>query len=149
MEVEILSWRDLKRRAVRGFAPETALISLGDWGSEPLGLVRSPEHTLRILCNDITPALVDLSDPRDMFRLFSREQAEQVARFAYDHRESPILCQCWYGSSRSAAVAAALLEHFDKRGMEVFRDERYCPNLYIFRLTLQALEQEEGRRVHG
>ena len=44
MEVEILSWRDLKRRAVRGFAPETALISLGDWGSEPLGLVRSPAH---------------------------------------------------------------------------------------------------------
>ena len=149
MNVEILSQWDLRRKAAKGFDPGTALISLGDWGSEPLDLVRSPEHTLRILCNDIPPALVDLSDPRDMFRLFSREQAEQVARFAYDHRESPILCQCWYGSSRSAAVAAALLEHFDKRGMEVFRDERYCPNLYIFRLTLQALEREGRRRAHG
>lgn len=125
MKVEILSQWDLRCKAAKGFDPRTALISLGDWGSEPFTLPRQPEHTLRLLCNDITPALVNLSDPKDMF-----------------------LCQCCYGSSRSAAVAAALLEHFDKRGMEIFRDDRYYPNLYIFRLTLQALEQEERIRAH-
>ena len=75
MKVEILSQWDLRRKAARGFEPGTALISLGDWGSEPFTLPRQPEHTLRLLCNDITPALVNLSDPKDMFRLFSREQA--------------------------------------------------------------------------
>lgn len=148
MKVEILSQWDLRRKAARGFEPGTALISLEDWGSKPLTLPRQPDNTLGLLCNDITPALVDLSDPRDMFRLFSREQAAQVARFVYDHQECLFLCQCYYGSSRSAAIAAALLEHFDKRGMEIFRDDRYYPNLYIFRLTLQALEQEERRRPH-
>lgn len=73
MKVEILSQWDLRRKAAKGFDPRTALISLGDWGSEPSTLPRQPEHTLRLLCNDITPALVNLSDPKDMFRLFSRE----------------------------------------------------------------------------
>ena len=148
MNVEILSQWDLRRKAARGFEPGTALISLGDWGSEPFTLPQQPEHTLRLLCNDITPALVNLSDPKDMFRLFSREQAGQVARFVYNHLDCLFLCQCCYGSSRSAAVAAALLEHFEKRGMAIFRDDRYYPNLYIFRLTLQALEQEERIRAH-
>lgn len=71
-----------------------------------------------------------------------------MARFVYDHLDCLFLCQCCYGSSRSAAVAAALLEHFEKRGMAIFRDDRYYPNLYIFRLTLQALEQEERIRAH-
>ena len=79
MKVEILSQWDLRRKAAKGFDPRTALISLEDWGSEPFTLPRQPEHTLRLLCNDITPALVNLSDPKDMFRLFSREQAGQVA----------------------------------------------------------------------
>ena len=79
MKVEILGQWDLRRKAAKGFDPRTALISLGDWGSEPFTLPRQPEHTLRLLCNDITPALVNLSDPKDMFRLFSREQAGQVA----------------------------------------------------------------------
>ena len=147
MKVEILSQWDLRRKAAKGFDPRTALISLGDWGSEPFTLPRQPGHTLRLLCNDITPALVNLSDPKDMFRLFSREQAGQVARFVYNHLDCLFLCQCCYGSSRSAAVAAALLEHFEKRGMAIFRDDRYYPNLYIFRLTLQALEQEERIRA--
>ena len=103
MEVEILSWRDLKRRAVERVCAGDGPDQPGDWGSEPLGLVRSPEHTLRILCNDITPALVDLSDPRDMFRLFSREQAEQVARLPMTTGKAPSSASAWYGSSRSAA----------------------------------------------
>ena len=104
MKVEILSQWDLRRKAAKGFEPGTALISLEDWGSEPFTLPRQPEHTLRLLCNDITPALVNLSDPKDMFRLFSREQAGQVARFVYNHLGCLFLCQCCYGSSRSAAA---------------------------------------------
>ena len=84
MKVEILSLWDLRRKAAKGFELGTALISLEDWGSEPFTLPRQPEHTLRLLCNDITPALVNLSDPKDMFRLFSREHAGQVARFVYN-----------------------------------------------------------------
>lgn len=83
MEVEILSWLDLRRRAVREFAPETAQISLGYWGSEPLDLARSPEHILRILCNDITPALVDFSAPRDMFRLPLQILEQMEGRLIY------------------------------------------------------------------
>ena len=53
-----------------------------------------------------------------------------MARFVYNHQNCLFLCQCCYGSSRSAAVAAALLEHFES-GHGDFRDDRYYPNLYI------------------
>ena len=75
MKVEILSQWDLRRKAAKGFNPRTALISLGDWGSEPFTLPRQPGHTLRLLCNDIAPDIVNLSDPKAMYRLFYREQA--------------------------------------------------------------------------
>ena len=48
----------------------------------------------------------------------------------------------------SARWCGRLLEYFEKRGIAIFRDDRYYPNLYIFRLTLQALEQEERIRAH-
>ena len=36
-----------------------------------------------------------------------------------------IICQCEHGQSRSAACAAAIKEHFEKSGIEVFADYRY------------------------
>ena len=41
-------------------------------------------------------------------------EAEKVAEFIYKAKENglDIICQCEYGQSRSAACAAAILEHF-------------------------------------
>ena len=52
-----------------------------------------------------------------------------------------LICQCRWGYSRSAAVAAAVREYFFQSGMEIFSDEEYYPNLYVFRETLKALKR--------
>lgn len=52
-----------------------------------------------------------------------------------------IICQCNYGQSRSSACAAAILEHFEKRGIDIFRDYRYYPNQLIFNKIYDALEK--------
>ncbi len=52
-----------------------------------------------------------------------------------------IICQCEYGQSRSAACAAAILEHFEKNGISVFADYRYYPNQLIFNKLKEALEK--------
>lgn len=149
MKVEIHSIQSLKRRAHKPFAPDTALISIGDFGKELPLLEYKPAHILRMEFDDVTPSEIDYEfSERYAFRLFSEEQANQIADFVYRYWESrgTLLCQCHYGQSRSAAVAAAIKEHFYHNGIEIFADEqeRYCPNVYVFRLTLRALRNREA-----
>ncbi len=149
MKVEIHSIQSLKRRAHKPFAPDTALISIGDFGKELPLLEYKPAHILRMEFDDVTPSEIDYeSSERYAFRLFSEEQANQIADFVYRYWESrgTLLCQCHYGQSRSAAVAAAIKEHFYHNGIEIFADEqeRHCPNVYVFRLTLRALRNREA-----
>lgn len=61
---------------------------------------------------------------------------KRAAAMGYD-----IICQCCYGQSRSAACAAAILEHFEKRGIDIFRDYRYYPNQLVFNKIYDALEK--------
>lgn len=148
MRVEIYSAQSLKRRAHKPFASNTSLISIGDFGTELPSLEYQPAHILRLEFDDVTPAEIDYeSSGRYAFRLFSEEQANQIADFVYRYWEDggTLLCQCHYGQSRSAAVAAAIKEHFYHNGIEIFADEqeRYCPNVYVFRLTLRALRNRK------
>ena len=151
MKTEIHSIQSLKRRAYQPFASDTALISIGDFGTEMPCLEYKPPHILRLEFDDVTPAEIDYeSSGRYAFRLFSQEQAERIADFVFRHWTAGgiLLCQCHFGQSRSAAVAAAVQEHFFHNGIAIFADaqERYCPNVYVFRLTLQALRDRESER---
>ena len=149
MKVEIHSIQSLKRLAHKPFAPDTALISIGDFGTELPQMEYKPAHILRLEFDDVTLSEVDYeSSGQYAFRLFSEDQANQIADFVYRYWENceTLLCQCHYGQSRSAAVAAAIKEHFYHNGIEIFADEqeRYCTNVYVFRLTLRALRNREA-----
>ena len=50
-----------------------------------------------------------------------------------------IICQCEYGQSRSAGCAAAILEHFYHRGIEIFADYQYYPNQVVYHKVFDAL----------
>ena len=52
-----------------------------------------------------------------------------------------IICQCEYGQSRSAACAAAILQHFEKEGISIFADYRYYPNQLVYNKIFDALEK--------
>lgn len=54
-----------------------------------------------------------------------------------------ILCQCEYGQSRSAACAAAILEHFCHTGISVFADYRYYPNRMVYHKIKDALDHAD------
>ena len=51
-----------------------------------------------------------------------------------------IICQCDYGQSRSAACAAAILQYYEGRGIDVFADYRYYPNQLIYHKIFDALK---------
>lgn len=56
-----------------------------------------------------------------------------------------IICQCDYGQSRSAACAAAILEHFERNGISIFADYRYYPNQLVFNKVLEALRRRSAQ----
>ena len=68
-------------------------------------------------------------------------EADALAAFIYQARADglDILCQCEYGQSRSAACAAAILEHFDGTGISIFADYRYYPNQVVYHKIMDAL----------
>lgn len=75
-------------------------------------------------------------------------EVEKLADFIYTVVEQgmDIICQCEYGQSRSAACAAAIKEHFEKSGIEVFADYRYYPNQLIFNKLRDALSSWKQKK---
>ena len=69
-------------------------------------------------------------------------EANDLADFIYDARDKNknIICQCDFGRGRSAACAAAILEHFEKRGNDIFSNDQYYPNKLVYQKVLLALE---------
>lgn len=68
-------------------------------------------------------------------------ETDDLAAFIYSayNEGLDIICQCEYGQSRSAACAAAILEHFYHNGINVFTDYRYYPNQMVFHKVFNAL----------
>lgn len=68
-------------------------------------------------------------------------EAEQLAEFikAAVADGLDIICQCDYGQSRSAACAAAILQYYENRGIDVFADYRYYPNQLVYHKVFDAL----------
>ncbi len=75
-------------------------------------------------------------------------EADDLAQFIYAVFEDgfDLICQCEYGQSRSAACAAAILEHFYHTGIWVFADYRYYPNQVVFHKVYDALQKIKGEK---
>jgi hypothetical protein len=68
--------------------------------------------------------------------------AHGLAEFIYNAKADKlnIICQCEFGSKRSVACAAAVLEHFESRGNDIFSSLDYSPNMLVYEKVLGALE---------
>ena len=137
MEIQICAQWELEALSERPFETPTALISIGDPGSQPPALCHRPQYLLRLEFDDI------LTAPPGQGRALSPEQAEQVAAFVYAHKDSvqTLICQCGFGCSRSAAVAAAVKQHFTHDGLGLFTDGKHHPSVHVFSAVLEALNK--------
>lgn len=153
MKIKICSRSVLEKMSESGFELRTAVISITDVDEKEVGFYREPDFLLRLCFDDINSSFdINGASRKQSVNLFSREQADQLAGFVFhckDHIDI-LICQCRWGYSRSAAVAAAVREYFFQSGMEIFSDEEYYPNLYVFRETLKALKRisnHESRKI--
>lgn len=146
MKVEIYSREKIEELLEADFPKQCAVISFYDPSSArgframPVDYKNKPERLFQIAVNDIDIEV--LEDYGLTFESYFTE-ADELAEFIIDAKKDgfEIICQCEYGQSRSAACAAAILEHFEKNGISIFRDYRYYPNQLIFNKLYDALEK--------
>lgn len=146
MDVQIYSRKEIEKRIQAEFPPHTAVISFYDPpgirsdNQGPVDYNGKPDMLLQVAVFDIDKEILpDYSLTYDSYL----PEANAIAAFVKEavNKGDAIICQCNYGQSRSAACAAAILEHYEKHGIDIFRDYRYYPNQLVFNKIYEALEK--------
>ena len=146
MQVSIYSRAAMEARLKNGGLEHTAVISFydpterGRGSAVPVDCSAACARVMQIALHDLDPeALSEVGLTVESYF----PEADALAEFIYRARREglDLICQCEYGQSRSAGCAAAILEHFSKRGIDVFADYRYYPNQLVYHKVFDALER--------
>ena len=135
------------------FVEKVAIISITDYGYDFAELKNKPHHLLQLAFDDVdgdvfidelgdNSSLEDKLKIEKKYHMLSDEQSLQVTKFVNEvwDKVDVIICQCEHGQSRSAAVAAAITQFKYQNGIEIFTDERYYPNKFVYRKVFDALK---------
>ena len=151
MRISIISRRDAEEQLRSGTFPENAaVISFYSPGKvraadyNPVDYAGKPTRLYYACVPDID--IEALSDFGYTYETYFAD-ADELASFIYEAVKGglDIICQCDYGQSRSAACAAAILEHFERKGISIFADYRYYPNQMVFNKVLEALKRRNAQ----
>ena len=146
MKVSIYSREAVEELLKNDFPKDTAVISFYDPPnirtgeiSTPVDYKGKPERifTATVLDIDID-ILADYGLTFDTYFPEVNSLAEFICQAHDDGLD--FICQCEYGQSRSAACAAAILEHYCNDGISIFADYRYYPNQMVFNKIKKALD---------
>ena len=149
MNVKIYSREAIEKLLQEDFPDNVAVISFYDpptarnykykFFIQPVDYSKRTDRVFQIAINDIDKDI--LKEYGFTFETYFTE-ADELAEFIYSAKNDglDIICQCEYGQSRSAACAAAILEHFNKNGISIFADYRYYPNQLVYNKVYNALE---------
>ncbi len=148
MKVDIFSRKAIEELIRKDFPANTAVIS---FTSPPRGRL-DEEKNIRYegVCDRVFSIQIpdiDIEILEDYGYTYDTylAEADELAKFIYSVRDDrlDLICQCDYGQSRSAACAAAILQHFEGRGIDVFADYRYYPNQLVYHKVFDALEKHQ------
>ena len=146
MKVEIHSRMSIKKLIEEGFPKNTAVISF--YTPQKMRRAEDVRIDYSEVCNKVFYIAVpdiDLKCLSDYGYTYDTyiEDTLGLVEFIYDAHSYglDIICQCDFGQSRSAACAAAILEHFENRGIDIFVDYRYYPNQLVYHKVFDALEK--------
>lgn len=154
MKIYIFSRKKLETAALKPFPDKTAVISICDFNDEFAALNHKPCYLLQLSFDDVDNDIftdelpknysdTEKKEVEEKYHMFKKSDAEQISSFYLTYKDDIdiLICQCEHGQSRSAAVAAAILEFISKSGIDVFANDLYFPNKVVFRKTLKALKE--------
>ncbi len=114
---------------------DTAIVSFADTEDDFIDFPKNI-NVLKIPFSDIRP---HCTVEEHYYKLLP--EAPKIAEFVDSNLKmnKNIICQCDYGVSRSAGLAAAIMEHYKHEGIKVFANYRYTPNQFVFNKVLAEL----------
>lgn len=158
MNIEIMSREALEKLAKEPFSEGTSVISITNNDDPDVVLEHQPDRMLCLKFDDVSdeifeellgrkPSVREMHQIASRFHMLSNAQSQQMADFVLTMRnEGTLICQCEHGQSRSAGVAAAVMEYYYHKGINIFADVRYYPNKHVYRKLLCSLQVRGGRR---
>lgn len=138
MKISICSRSDIESLIKKNKIPKnSAIVSFAD---TPDDFIEFPKgcDVLSVAFYDIRP-YTTVKEHYDKVLPEARKIAEYI--IAKKNEDKDIICQCDYGQSRSAGLAAAILEKWGHQGITVFADYRYTPNQFVFNKVLAELNK--------
>lgn len=129
MKVKVMDREARMDMAKNPFSADAAVISITDSDREDVVLTHAPAQILWLKCDDVSeeifeevlgrkPGVREVHQICRRFHMLSREQIGQLMDFILSLKASDtLICQCEYGQSRSAAVAEAVAEYSEGRGI--------------------------------
>ena len=145
MKVEIYSKKAIKELMDKGFPQNVAVISFYTPNNKREGMQSPVDYSG--LCNNVFYVGIPDIDIEILAEYgYTYEsylaQADDLANFIREAKANnlDIICQCDYGQSRSDACAAAILQHFERRGIDIFAEYRYYPNQLVYHKIFNAFE---------
>ncbi len=156
MRIRIFSRRKMESVLTAGALTDAAIISFSDPPRPhrtpddyaPIDFTGKCDRVFSVALHDRDPsALADVDLTVETFF----PEVDALAAFIYAAWADgvDIICQCEYGQSRSAGCAAAILQHFGRRGVDIFADYRYYPNQLVYHKVLDALDKYRADHAVG
>ncbi|MBQ4550619.1 MAG: hypothetical protein IJA49_05970, partial [Oscillospiraceae bacterium] len=124
MNVEIMGREALMELAKEPFPEGTSIISITNAEDETVMLDNQPDRMIQLKFDDVSdeifeellgrkPTVREMHQIASRFHMLSNAQTQQMADFVLSmHNEGTLICQCEHGQSRSAGVAAAVMEYY-------------------------------------
>lgn len=136
MEIIIMSRSEIEEYAV----PEglkVDVISIYDSHNFPTDFLYEPDRRIH---NVIQLEFEDVE--RGHADSMEKLQAMDIAQFvqSLDKDTDKLIVHCEMGMSRSTGVAAAIMKFLGQDNWKVFNDRSYCPNMWCYRLVLEAFK---------
>ena len=132
---------------------QTALISITDFDNTFANLKHKPQFLLQLMFDDVPVgdgfveeegrnlSQKEILELEKKYHSITDEQVKEIVEFYNSVKNSIdlLICQCEHGQSRSAAIAAAIMEYESRKGIEIFANDWYYPNKSLFRKVLKRL----------
>jgi len=139
MIIEILSRENIIKYSKKPHNEQSIIISISDMQNEDPKLLKASSNSiighLKLNFDDI-----EVDGKRSM----TKEHANTITSFIskFKDKADKIIVNCEAGIRRSAAIAAAIMLHFNGDDWEIFKNNNYNPNILCYKKMLISLNED-------
>ena len=142
MQIEVMSQHKAEEYATTSHIEKSVVISITSHGTFEAFII--PNRINGII--DILHLKFNDTDKKDEISGgITEADGKKIKEFIYRYKDNQyidkIIVHCEAGQSRSAGVAAAILKYLTGSDMQIFKDDRYRPNMLCYRTVLNELMQ--------